>query len=503
VAFYRSAATAADPDIWGHVKMGEHMLQTGELTPDTDTYSYLNGDYRVIDHEWLTRIVVAGVFRVGGPTGLVVFKLVLSLGTLGLLYRHLCRQGLDAMRAGLIILLVTFLCLPTFSRVSVGLFTFLFYTILLLLLRRIEQGERRWLLAIPPLMALWINLHPGVIAALGSLVVWSAMHVVLAVLRGPRPAARRSGPELLFVLTTLASGLATLLNPYGLRVPILLCQRALGSRTEVTEFLPVHIASADGIGYLALLAIAAVGIVGSHRPRSLPLLAVFGCTALTPLLAVRHMFLFAVAAVVIAGEHSANVWLRWSPVREGSPRFEKLLPIPLFLLSGLAIALVIPELRCIRLGPEVKQPYPSRAVAFLKDSGVHGNMVVFFDWGEYVFWHLAPDVRVSIDGRREVVYPEYLEQLNFQFLHGGGNWDMLLDMGPADLVLVPQSTARDRAFAAYNLMKLNPGWKPVYEDSLCAIFARAGSPLAEQLRRTTRREDVPVDGAGRCFPDDF
>src|SRR5262249_7692758 len=83
--FYRSAATAADPDIWGHVKMGERMLHTGELTPDTDPYSYLNSDYRVIDHEWLTRILVAAVFRVGGPTGLVVFKLVLSLGTLGLL----------------------------------------------------------------------------------------------------------------------------------------------------------------------------------------------------------------------------------------------------------------------------------------------------------------------------------------------------------------------------------------------------------------------------------
>jgi hypothetical protein len=80
---------------------------------------------------------------------------------------------------------------------------------------------------------------------------------------------------------------------------------------------------------------------------------------------------------------------------------------------------------------------------------------------------------------------------------------MLLEMGPADLVLVPLSTARDRAFAAYNLMKLKPGWQPVYEDSLCAIFAREGSRQAEQLRQTAERKEVRDNGAGRCFPDDF
>ena len=31
-------------------------------------------------------------------------------------------------------------------------------------------------------------------------------------------------------------------------------------------------------------------------------------------------------------------------------------------------------------------------------------MTVDFDWGEYVIWHLGPQVRVSVDGRRETVY---------------------------------------------------------------------------------------------------
>ena len=51
-----------------------------------------------------------------------------------------------------------------------------------------------------------------------------------------------------------------------------------------------------------------------------------------------------------------------------------------------------------------KTVFPVKAVALLKQSNVAGNMAVHFDWGEYVLWHLAPRIKVSIDGRRETVY---------------------------------------------------------------------------------------------------
>src|SRR5437016_6103356 len=82
------------PASWSHLVMGEEMLRSGALVPATDPYSYLNADYQVVDHEWLAHCIEAALFRLAGPTGLVILKLILSLGTLGLLYRHLCRQGL-------------------------------------------------------------------------------------------------------------------------------------------------------------------------------------------------------------------------------------------------------------------------------------------------------------------------------------------------------------------------------------------------------------------------
>jgi hypothetical protein len=56
--------------------------------------------------------------------------------------------------------------------------------------------------------------------------------------------------------------------------------------------------------------------------------------------------------------------------------------------------------RCIPAGG-FADPTPPEA---LKASGATGRLVTSFNWGEYAIWHLAPDLRVSIDGRRETVY---------------------------------------------------------------------------------------------------
>ncbi len=42
-------------------------------------------------------------------------------------------------------------------------------------------------------------------------------------------------------------------------------------------------------------------------------------------------------------------------------------------------------------------------------------------WSEYVIWHLNPGIKVSIDGRRETVYPDtiYDKYKDFHFGIGG------------------------------------------------------------------------------------
>jgi hypothetical protein len=104
--------------------------------------------------------------------------------------------------------------------------------------------------------------------------------------------------------------------------------------------------------------------------------------------------------------------------------------------SGLLmITEVSPRVRCAQIDPEHGASYPVRAIAWLGQSGLEGNLATYFAWGEYALWHLQPQVRVSMDGRRETVYPDsiYGEYLRFQ--NGYGDWDRHINNHPTDRVL--------------------------------------------------------------------
>jgi hypothetical protein len=138
-------------------------------------------------------------------------------------------------------------------------------------------------------------------------------------------------------------------------------------------------------------------------------------------------------------------------------------------------------------------PFPARAVAFLKENNIRGNIALPFDWGEYVLWHLGPGVKVSIDGRRETVYSDQAYRQSRDFERGTGDWSVLVDDANTDLILLPIGSTTARLLAG------RPGWVPLYGDSFCILFAREGHVSLSTLVG----KPVPVvadDGKGLCFP---
>jgi hypothetical protein len=337
-------------------------------------------------------------------------------------------------------------------------------------------------------------LHTGVLAGVGCAGVWIAVHLAQSVWRDGIFAALLRAPGCYYWLTGVGILVANLVNPYGLELVLFNLRDGFTARPENVEFAPIRIMSAEGLTFVLLLAVSIAGWVFTRRPRSLPLMAVFACTAVTPFLAIRHTPLFAVTAVALAGPHLADIWQRWQGVRvTAAPSPTWLASIPV--LGGIAlIALAVPHLFCIKIDPVNGTAYPVRAVALLKDSGAKGNLVVFFDWGEYVLWHVGPGIQVSIDPRRQSAYSDEVYEMNFRFQNGGDGWDALLSEGPADMVLY------SRHFPAFERMQTKEGWTLVYDDELCGIFVRSDSSMLEQLRETKIRTDLPIDGAGMCFP---
>jgi hypothetical protein len=395
---------------------------------------------------------------------------------------------MDEAKAGIVIVAVLMLMSVGLWTIRPQLLTYVLFLVTLLLIERAERGSKAAGWTLPVVMFVWANSHGGFLAGLAVVGIWVTVRI--ASLFGPESWRIRSGPSPLAACAILVlCGSAALLNPYGFQLITFLLHTATVPRPEIGEWQPLSIMTAEGITYVVVIGVTISALLWSKRPRPLSTTAVLLVIALLPLLALRHLPLFGLAFAVFVGEHLADVWNRSVTSTNSGSTLLKLMPWP---IAGVFFVAAIPHFSCIRINPTFIR-FPVRAVAVMKSARVEGNVATFFDWGEYLIWHLSPNVRVSVDGRRETVYSPESYTRSLQFMYGVGQWDAILERPETDMALV----GRDQP--TYALMRLKPGWQQVYEDSFSSLFVREGSMLAERIRNVPPPE-APPDGAGLCFP---
>lgn len=471
--------TIGDPDLWGHLRFGLDILQTGTII-QVDRYSYLTTGQRWINHEWLTEVLFALAWIAGGALGLILLKMTVGFLTIAILYRHLRALQLRHIQAMILLLLMGFpLLVPFLFSVRPQIFTFLFFALIVLIVRQADIGDYRWLWAAPPILLLWANLHGGFLAGLGLLSLWAALHVTVH-----RQAWRHIIPP------TLISIAATFVNPYGMDLLTFLLRTATVQRPEILDWQPLKLVSVYGLMYLLTLMVSFGGIALSSQPRRPLPLILFGIVALLPWMAVRHLPLFSIASLVFAGEYAGSAWNRVRPEKNSAlPPSIWIAGLPLALAAAL---LILGSTRNPHRIQPVEDTFPIAAVALLKQSGVSGNLVTQFEWGEYVIWHLGPQVKVAVDGRRETIYSTATYRQYMNFIFGVKDWDALLRQHWTDMALVKQHEP------IYNLLTLKPNWMMVYEDSKSALFVNRNSSLVGPLRQAVAR--FPPPQVNQYFP---
>lgn len=485
IAIMGFARTTADPDLWGHLRFGLDLLETGRVIRP-DPYSYLTAGVTWLNHEWLAEALMAIAWRAAGAfgspaTGLVVLKLAMVVAVVAVVYSHLLWRGLSAMAAGTIVLAYLPVLLPWLGAVRPQMFTYACFALTLAAIARAEEGRPRMLWVLPPVFAAWANLHGGFLAGGGICALWLMARAVRRVfLRQGEwgDEARR------FWLPVIVTGLATLATPYAGDLWLFL-RTALTPRLEIAEWNPIVMTSPEGVAYIILLTPTIFGWIYSRRVKQPVLVFLYLVGVLLPLIARRHSPLFALALVIFAGEHmvdaASRVFAR-NQSDDESPAGLRLFVPPVW-MSGMFIVMAVaclglttPYLRQVIVD---RESFPVEAVRLIAASGVRTNMATEFAWGEYVLWHLGPGVKVSTDGRRETVYSDAAYEETLQFMYGYGRWDAVLDHDGVDLALVPTKT-----WPTFNLMRLKSGWTTIYQDDRSALFGRDGSPIAERVRAT-------------------
>lgn len=491
IALLYLSDSVADADLWGHLTFGQDIL-TAKTIPAHDTYSYLTSHSTWINHEWLSEVIFAAVYGAMGPRGLIALKAVLSLTLIAGSYIHLRVLRLTPMRAASVLLVLIWALQPGVGTIRPHLFTYVGFFAVLLIIHAAESGRSGWLWVLPVVFALWANLHGGFLAGAGLLAFWGSVRSI-ALIRDVTRAGRRRA-EIVRALSLGAplagAALAILVNPYGVGLVAFLLRTATVPRPEIVEWAPLSLTGEFGLAYVILSALTAVTVASLQRDGKHVSVAILIGMALAPLIAARHLPLFALTFAVFGGPGLLEPWNRWLPYRE-DPRLGWSVAALPAIGAALCIVLTIPKLACIRLEPAVS-PFPTRAIGLLKRSGVEGNLATTFNWGEFTIWHLGPRIKVSIDGRRETVYSDDVRRQALDFENGRHEWDAVLRAG-ADLAVVQAGTAAD------NLLQREPGWALIHQDTLSRVFVRTESPRRLTLSRTPAPEISP-DGQGMCFP---
>jgi hypothetical protein len=480
--------TRADPDLWGHVRFGGDIIDSGTIRVP-ETYSFTS-DRPWINHEWLSEVLMAGAYRTAGSAGLVLLKLGVIAASLGAIWVIVSGDGARGRTAIVITALALCGILPRVQQVRPQLFSVLCFSLLVLLLRRAERRpELLWLG--PPLLAFWANTHGGWLVGCGTLGLWCAARS-WNILRTPAAAPGQRSRSLALIWTACAAGIAaTLLNPYGAGLWRFLAGTVGPSRRFIDEWGMVT-SNPTTLGVWTLFAlISIVALRRANLGERLPavVVAVFWGVAAFKVSRLDAFFALSVAGL-LAPELARAIESRrrdTTPSRRPSLAAQTAAGV----LAAAALAATVPTLRhnltCIDIHAASTLP-EAEAMAFVRDRGLEGRMVTYFDWGQYAIWHKPDAMRVSMDGRRETIYTARSVDLHLDMYLALSDGLAYFESLRADYVWVPRELPLAKTLAA------SPDWVPVYRSDRSIILARSG--VAEAA--------LPIrDGAPaqcRCFP---
>lgn len=464
---------SADHDLWWHVRTGQLILEEHAL-PATDPFSFTASESAWTNHEWLSDVILATAYARGGDRALSVLRTTLLVAVLAALAALLWRRLPHPLFVLAGLLLVTPL-IRIFVNLRPHGYTYLF-TLLLLWILEAGRQRQRLLWLIPPLMALWTNLHGGFVLGVG----------ILTVVLGTRwlglddDATRPDAGERSRMLSVYGLGLlAPVINPYGFGLLTYLSRELGADHSLILEWRGIWNFPEHRLHFLLLCALPIVALALARRPRALAPIALLGVSAVATWVHGRFLILLVIFSCLVTFSAVAALLRRyprlWNGTLLGRLRERRwawaLCAIPL-IGAVLQVSVDIGK-KGLRLQID---PWgvPVEACEFLRRHDLGPNLLLRFDWGGYAIWHLYPQYKVSGDGRNLTVYDDEFVDGLLRAYHGGRFTDYTRRYD-VDVIL------SEAAGPTYHELRSHDEWVPVHQDRVAAVFVRP--EVARSLER--------------------
>lgn len=467
-----------DLDLFHEMALYRQMESEGTM-PRTDAFAYTPTNETVVHHEWGTGAVIylATVSTGFGASALVALKYLLSFAVCLGCFFYAKKQG--ATLAVFSILAPFALNLGgwmAFNNIRAQLFTLLFLVILFFLLDLDRRGNRWWALIWFPLFIVWSNMHGGVVSGMGILGVYCLARTIEAILetRSPQKTLQRVWHLILIGIVTL---ILLIVNPYGWDYVPYLIRAVSMDRPLILEWRPIWEIRLPLIYGISVL-IAAYAIWREGRTSIFESMAIL-LTAYLAAKHYRHGSLYAVTWACMVPPMIERSGLG-QEIKNMFDNYRAQITVAAFSLAMIALGYSINvrfwELKIPNQITSTKKHeiiYPVGAVEYLSHQKLEDqlNLFVPFSAGAFVQWKLYPQVKVSIDSRYEVAYPDGAIVENDDFYKAKDGWKATLNRYDTHAVLIPVNSPLGKLLAQNESQTAKEiGWKSVYQDRGFSIY---------------------------------
>ncbi len=459
-----------DGDLARHLAVGRQILATGTI-PTLDLFSFTKGGAPFVPYEWLSEVIFALAEQQLGLSGVAVVAATVAALPFLLLVRWTVRDGANPLVA---IALVTAGALAASMHwlARPHLFTLLlalFWT--RALVRHRATGSLWPLAALPPMMALWANLHGGFLVGFVILGLFLVGGFLDRVRGSSDPGALTPRSLLEVAVAGVLSLAATGLNPagYALLPHVSGYFRSQFLVDNTQEYLSPNFHDLGPQLFLVLLLVAVVVLALTPRPISFTELGMLLVWAAFSLYSARNIPLFVVTCLpIVVRLASEGMGYRQGGIAGRLAATERRMGGPLLPLLAVIAALLIARGSVAGLHPQFgfdPAKFPVQALAKAGEAGARGKVFNYFPWGGYILYAGYPQYRVFIDGQTDF-YGEQLMRDYLEVANLGPDWETVLDRYGIDWVLFPHRSP-------LTLMLLRTeGWRLVYQDETADIFSR-------------------------------
>jgi len=479
--FLLALEKVSESDTFWHLKTGEWILSHGSI-PRTDPFSSTAFGKPWPNREWLFQAVIYSVYAWGGFSALVVAKAA-CIFLAGLVLFLACRRNGAGSPLAALVVMATFVASRERLEVLPEVGTLCLAAITICLLEAARRGKPLWLLGLPLVQVVWVNVHESFPLGITLAVIYGLVYGIESAL------GKQWRCALLIAATLLLTCAACLVNPFGMELVRHAIEqiRSLNPASTAGDWQPTRLLlltepnwALTAFWWLFWLNPVVLIAVLAIKPREFPWAhaLVVGVMSLLAWRASQFTALYAVVTAPILAHGLAVIRTKIAG-KEHSDWGEKTARVVAGVAAVFLIFVVVTdrwaaaENRPTKFGVGVDASVvPLRALSMMAKLPAGLNVFNTFLSGGPLLWKGYPQWRPFCDGRANLYGHDFVDRYR-RAMSDPQDWEVWMRERSVSVAYLQYGAATDRTLLRY--MVKSHVWDLLYFDQAACIFVHQSS----------------------------